>query len=54
MWLDQLHSELSEYELTEHMNNPDPEKFRNDVSENTIKMKNEIRGIILSHIDKLL
>ena len=54
MWLDQLHSGLSEYELTEHMNNPDPEKFRNDVSENTIKMKNEIRGIILSHIDKLL
>ena len=44
VWLDQLHSELSECELTEHINNP--EKFRNDVSENTIKMKNKIRGNI--------
>ena len=51
VWLDQLHSNLSEYKFTEHINNPDPEKFRNDVSENTIKMKNKIRGIIVSHID---
>ena len=51
MWLDQLHSDLSECELTEHINNPDPEKFRNDVSENTIKMRNKISGTILSQID---
>ena len=50
VWLDQLYSDLSEYKLTEHINNPDTEKFRNDVSENTIRMKNKIRGTILNHI----
>ena len=49
VWLDQLNSELSEYELTEYINNP--EKFRDDVTEKTIKMKNKIRSIILSHVD---
>ena len=47
VWLDQLHSELSKYELTEHINNP--EKFRNDVSENIIKI-NKIGGIILIQV----
>ena len=49
VWLDQMNSELSKYELTEYINNP--EKFKDDVTEKTIKMNNKIRSIILSHDD---
>ena len=45
VWLDQLNSELSEYELIVYINNP--EIFKDDRSKITIKMKNKIRGIIL-------
>ena len=49
VWLDQLHSELSEYDLTEYITNP--EKFREDMTDKTTKIEIKIRGIILSHVD---
>lgn len=46
-WIDHLYSELGLNDLKEILTHS--EKFENDVSEKTIKMKTLVRDIIISH-----